>query len=188
MSISVRDFAYSSDCELHYSSFEPADEPPWEDETGEEDGEIAGSAVALFDFTPENDNEIGLTMGQIVWINYRYGQGWLVAEDDQGEIGLVPEEYVQLLESQQSEGQQWKSQQWKSDESEPEGEARQMYAELTERESDWEDEEVGEESGKGSVPRYTSRDDDDTTITTIDIGTDNLQTTDGTNLIKDLSI
>ncbi|ODV71938.1 adaptor protein NBP2, partial [Cyberlindnera jadinii NRRL Y-1542] len=55
-------------------------------------------AVALFDFTPENDNEIGLTMGQIVWINYRYGQGWLVAEDDQGEIGLVPEEYVQLLE------------------------------------------------------------------------------------------
>lgn len=179
MSISVRDFAYSSDCELHYSSFEPSDEPPWEDETGEEDDEITGSAVALFDFTPENDNEIALTMGQIVWINYRYGQGWLVAEDDEGEIGLVPEEYVQLLKSNESD---------ESNESEQEGEPKQMYAELTERESDWEDEEIGEEVPEGNVPRYTSRDDEDTTITTIDIGTDNLQTTDGTNLIKDLSI
>ncbi|ODV79727.1 uncharacterized protein CANTADRAFT_35391, partial [Suhomyces tanzawaensis NRRL Y-17324] len=52
-------------------------------------------AIALFDFTPENDNEVGLTAGQLIWISYRHGQGWLVAEDpESGENGLVPEEYV----------------------------------------------------------------------------------------------
>lgn len=60
--------------------------------------EIHGKAIALFDFIPENDNEVGLKEGQIIWISYRHGQGWLVAEDSKtGETGLVPEEYVQLV-------------------------------------------------------------------------------------------
>jgi hypothetical protein len=60
--------------------------------------EIHGRAIALFDFSPENDNEAPLREGQIIWISYRHGQGWLVAEDPaSGETGLVPEEYVQLL-------------------------------------------------------------------------------------------
>ncbi|CCH41709.1 Class E vacuolar protein-sorting machinery protein [Wickerhamomyces ciferrii] len=60
--------------------------------------EIHGKAIALFDFQPENDNEVALKEGQIIWISYRHGQGWLVAEDSQtGETGLVPEEYVQLV-------------------------------------------------------------------------------------------
>jgi len=60
--------------------------------------EIHGKAIALFDFTPENDNEVALKEGQIIWISYRHGQGWLVAEDSNtGETGLVPEEYVQLV-------------------------------------------------------------------------------------------
>lgn len=60
--------------------------------------EIHGRAVALFDFIPENDNEAPLKAGQIVWVSYRHGQGWLVAEDPHsGETGLVPEEYVQML-------------------------------------------------------------------------------------------
>lgn len=55
-------------------------------------------AVALFDFTPENDNEIALTEGQSVWITHRHGQGWLIAEDSElGKNGLVPEEYVDFL-------------------------------------------------------------------------------------------
>lgn len=55
-------------------------------------------AVALFDFTPENDNEIQLIEGQSVWISYRHGQGWLVAEDPEtGKNGLVPEEYVDFV-------------------------------------------------------------------------------------------
>ncbi|ODV64996.1 hypothetical protein HYPBUDRAFT_163750 [Hyphopichia burtonii NRRL Y-1933] len=60
--------------------------------------EINRKAIALFDFPPENDNEVGLTEGQIIWISYRHGQGWLVAEDpNSGENGLVPEEYVEII-------------------------------------------------------------------------------------------
>lgn len=63
--------------------------------------EIHGRAVALFDFVPENDNEAPLKEGQIIWVSYRHGQGWLVAEDPAtGETGLVPEEYVQLITSE----------------------------------------------------------------------------------------
>lgn len=60
--------------------------------------EINRRAVALFDFLPENDNEVALREGQVIWISYRHGQGWLVAEDpDTGENGLVPEEYVEIF-------------------------------------------------------------------------------------------
>ena len=33
-------------------------------------------ARAIFDFSAENDNEISLIEGQIIWISYRHGQGW----------------------------------------------------------------------------------------------------------------
>jgi len=57
-----------------------------------------GKAVALFDFERENENELPLVEGQIIWVSYRHGQGWLVAEDPKTqESGLVPEEYVRLL-------------------------------------------------------------------------------------------
>lgn len=60
--------------------------------------EINRKAIALFDFVPENDNEVRLTEGQVIWVSYRHGQGWLVAEDPEtGENGLVPEAYVDLL-------------------------------------------------------------------------------------------
>ena len=53
--------------------------------------EIHGRAVALFDFIPENENEAPLKEGQVIWVSYRHGQGWLVAEDPRtGETGLVP--------------------------------------------------------------------------------------------------
>jgi hypothetical protein len=57
-----------------------------------------GKAVALFDFTREHENELPLTEGQVIYVSYRHGQGWLVAEDPRtGENGLVPEEFVRLL-------------------------------------------------------------------------------------------
>lgn len=60
--------------------------------------------MALFDFQPENDNEVALTEGQVIWISYRHGQGWLVAEDpDSGENGLVPEEYVEIIYAEETE-------------------------------------------------------------------------------------
>ena len=62
------------------------------------DEEMHGKAVALFDFARESANEIPLKEGQIIWVSYRHGQGWLVAEDPKtGESGLVPEEFVRLL-------------------------------------------------------------------------------------------
>ncbi|KAL8988428.1 MAG: hypothetical protein Q9177_002500 [Variospora cf. flavescens] len=62
------------------------------------DEEMHGKAVALFDFARENENELPLFEGQVIWVSYRHGQGWLVAEDPKtGDKGLVPEEYVRLL-------------------------------------------------------------------------------------------
>lgn len=62
------------------------------------DEEMHGKAVALFDFQRENENELPLVEGQIIWVSYRHGHGWLVAEDPKTqESGLVPEEYVRLL-------------------------------------------------------------------------------------------
>ena len=62
------------------------------------DEEMHGKAVALFDFARENENELPLTEGQVIWVSYRHGQGWLVAEDPKTrDAGLVPEEYVRLL-------------------------------------------------------------------------------------------
>ena len=62
------------------------------------DEEMHGKAVALFDFERENENELPLSEGQVIWVSYRHGQGWLVAEDPKtGDAGLVPEEYVRLV-------------------------------------------------------------------------------------------
>lgn len=62
------------------------------------DEEMHGKAVALFDFTREHENELPLAEGQVIFISYRHGEGWLVAEDPKsGESGLVPEEFVRLL-------------------------------------------------------------------------------------------
>lgn len=65
---------------------------------GAADEEMHGKAVALFDFARENENELPLVEGQVIWVSYRHGQGWLVAQDPHThESGLVPEEYVRLL-------------------------------------------------------------------------------------------
>jgi hypothetical protein len=62
------------------------------------DEEMHGKAVALFDFERENENELPLVEGQIIWVSYRHGQGWLVAKDPKTqENGLVPEAYVRLF-------------------------------------------------------------------------------------------
>lgn len=62
------------------------------------DESYAGPSLALYEFKPENDNELALREGQIIQVGYRHGQGWLVAMNlETGEQGLVPEEYVRLL-------------------------------------------------------------------------------------------
>jgi hypothetical protein len=118
---SVRDFAYSDSHPLHKGAQPLLDSEDIDDglqdfehrdlgsdsSNGRDDDEslvgtysseeINRKAVALFDFVPENDNEVALKEGQLIWISYRHGQGWLVAEDPEtGENGLVPEEYVEV--------------------------------------------------------------------------------------------
>lgn len=83
--------------EYYNYKMETGDDDDDYDDNYEKD-EINCEARAIFDFQPENDNEIGLLEGQVIWISYRHGQGWLVAEDPEtGENGLVPEEYVELI-------------------------------------------------------------------------------------------
>ena len=56
-------------------------------------------AVALYEFTPENSNELPLVPEQLLIINYECGDGWLVAHDPfTGQTGLVPSEYIRILE------------------------------------------------------------------------------------------
>lgn len=126
----VRDFAYHDRHPLYYGvrpeeadpTPDPGDQPDQVDQNEDENNlesedneqergnikrtpdDIYRRAVALFDFEPENCNEARLVGGQVVWISYRHGQGWLVAENlETGETGLVPEEYVQVLPENESE-------------------------------------------------------------------------------------
>lgn len=108
----VRDFAYHASHPLHYGVKPPS--AVSENASEQEDNDVSASgstndiyrkAIALFDFEPENANEAALVEGQIVWICYRHGQGWLVAENlDTGETGLVPEEYVQVIPDDNDNG------------------------------------------------------------------------------------
>ncbi|CAR25105.1 adaptor protein NBP2 [Lachancea thermotolerans CBS 6340] len=108
--ISIKDFAYDKSNPLHFGYFGESSD----DEEGSEECEsdsrrqsivlpseyiVNRRAVALYDFVPENDNELELREGDVLFIGYRHGQGWLVAENaERTRTGLVPEEYVSLTE------------------------------------------------------------------------------------------
>lgn len=115
----IRDYAYPALNPLHHGAipddpkyFDLYDEqltqqlllfqdgPPWAEDlspTREFADEINQRAVALYPFEAENVNEIALVAGQEIYVRYRHGQGWLVAEDPgTGENGLVPEGYVRF--------------------------------------------------------------------------------------------
>ncbi|CAL9737137.1 NAP1-binding protein 2 [Monosporozyma servazzii] len=126
--ISVKDFAYDDGNPLHYGYFDDKDiidEPETQNvylETVPSTSEaidnndlndssrrqsvvlpndyiVNQKAIALYDFEPENDNELELKEGDVVFISYRHGQGWLVAENSKRtKTGLVPEEFVSFLE------------------------------------------------------------------------------------------
>lgn len=126
--ISIKDFAYDTSSPLHYGYFEEGEEKDEEQNQAEshyvheddydnedEDGIneaakrqsfimpnnyiVNQRAIALYNFEPENDNELGLQEGDVVFISYKHGQGWLVAEDEKRtHTGLVPEEFVSYLE------------------------------------------------------------------------------------------
>lgn len=114
--ISTKDFAYDQSNPLHHGYLQGAEDYYDEDDMcdGDEDSDdqdkrqsiilpndylINQLAVALYDFEPENDNELGLKEGDVVFISYRHGQGWLVAENqERTKTGLVPEDFVTYVE------------------------------------------------------------------------------------------
>ncbi|KAH7588468.1 SH3 domain [Nakaseomyces glabratus] len=128
--ISIKDYAYDESNALHYGYLEeeePGEAVQEHDNyagSDAEDGEdidgnhtdkrasvvmpqdyvVNQKAVALYDFEPENDNELGLKEGDVIFISYRHCQGWLVAQNDtQTKTGLVPEEFVSYLDSEESD-------------------------------------------------------------------------------------
>ncbi|KAF3932672.1 hypothetical protein ABW19_dt0202310 [Dactylella cylindrospora] len=72
---------YEDDSDEEYEGDESRYSKDYHFSIADPDEEMHGKAVALFDFTRENDNELELVEGQVIWVSYRHGQGWLVAED-----------------------------------------------------------------------------------------------------------
>uniref|UniRef100_A0A3B3RJD1 Sorting nexin n=1 Tax=Paramormyrops kingsleyae TaxID=1676925 RepID=A0A3B3RJD1_9TELE len=58
-------------------------------------------ALVLYDFTAEpGNNELTIKEGEMVTItNQNIGGGWIEARNSQGETGLVPEEYIEVRQS-----------------------------------------------------------------------------------------
>lgn len=72
----------------------------------------------------------------MIWILYRHGQGWLVAEEpESGENGLVPEEYVEILPDEDVED-------------EPRPFMPKLLRNIDGSESEWEDTDEDEEERK----------------------------------------
>ena len=117
--ISIKDYAYEDTNPLHYGYFDgDNEEDDMISDSSNTDNEynkrqsvtlpddyiVNQRAVALYDFEPENDNELKLAEGEIVFISYKHGQGWLVAENEsRSKTGLVPEEFVSYIQSEDGE-------------------------------------------------------------------------------------
>ncbi|KAJ2360818.1 HOG (high osmolarity glycerol) pathway protein, partial [Coemansia sp. RSA 2610] len=57
---------------------------------------ILGKARALYNFEAENPTELAFSENDVLFITYKQCDGWLVGyKGDQ--VGLIPENYVQLL-------------------------------------------------------------------------------------------
>ncbi|XP_028832602.1 sorting nexin-9a [Denticeps clupeoides] len=62
---------------------------------------MAGKAQVLYEFLAEpGNNELSVREGEIITIiNQNVGGGWIEAENSAGVVGLVPEDYVELVNS-----------------------------------------------------------------------------------------
>ncbi|KAL7871559.1 hypothetical protein SRHO_G00065420 [Serrasalmus rhombeus] len=67
---------------------------------------MATKAQVLYDFTAEpGNNELSVREGETITItNQSIGGGWIEAQNSRGEIGLVPEDYVELNKAQPLSG------------------------------------------------------------------------------------
>jgi len=54
--------------------------------------------VALFDFEPAKDDDLGFEEGDILTLRKKYSNGWWLAQDKQGQVGRVPSNFVEELD------------------------------------------------------------------------------------------
>ncbi|RUS21976.1 SH3 domain-containing protein [Jimgerdemannia flammicorona] len=99
--IYIRDFAHPNTSPLHYG-LPPSPSTPTSSQRSSralsEASDFTGrQARALYDFDAENPSECSFREGELIWVQYRQCPGWLVA-DVGDETGLVPENYVEILE------------------------------------------------------------------------------------------
>ncbi|KAH8548741.1 hypothetical protein BGW37DRAFT_163097 [Umbelopsis sp. PMI_123] len=97
--IVIRDYAYAPSHPMHRGiPLSPIIEPTRPiSEISLSSSEFTGrQARALYDFEPESESECAMRAGDIIWVQYRQCQGWLVA-DVGDETGLVPEEFVEWI-------------------------------------------------------------------------------------------
>ncbi|KAG2178028.1 hypothetical protein INT43_003281 [Umbelopsis isabellina] len=97
--IVIRDYAYPTSHPMHrgipLSPVVKATRPI--SEISLSSSEFTGrQARALYDFEPETESEIAMRAGDIVWVQYRQCEGWLVA-DVEDETGLIPEDFVEWI-------------------------------------------------------------------------------------------
>ncbi|KAJ2331418.1 HOG (high osmolarity glycerol) pathway protein [Coemansia sp. RSA 2673] len=115
----IRDFAYPPEDPRHEGKYAAAaveedggcgnDLDPWSSsESGgpgalADDGGIGatilGKARALYDFEAENPTELAFAENDTLYITYKQCDGWLVGYKG-NQVGLIPENYVELLESE----------------------------------------------------------------------------------------
>lgn len=63
------------------------------------------SCIALYDFQSSNRDELSLKEGQCIQlVGDGDGDGWVRAQSDDGSVGLIPENYIQVLEDSQNGG------------------------------------------------------------------------------------
>ncbi|CAB4412970.1 unnamed protein product [Rhizophagus irregularis] len=90
--IKIRDFAFPTDDPRHWG------QKIIEEEEEEEDSEYVNRrARALYDFVAENSSELSFHEGDILLVQCRQYDGWLMANLGE-ETGLIPENYVKLLD------------------------------------------------------------------------------------------
>ncbi|KAL0090674.1 hypothetical protein F4703DRAFT_1382546 [Phycomyces blakesleeanus] len=90
----VRDFGFPTTSPLHYGQSEKNRR---ESRISMISTRFTGCyARALYDFSPETEHEAGMKKGEVVWIQYKQCQGWLVADVRDGS-GLIPESYVEFV-------------------------------------------------------------------------------------------
>ncbi|ORX77398.1 SH3-domain-containing protein [Basidiobolus meristosporus CBS 931.73] len=87
--LKIRDFAYPPSDPRHWGEYVEEEE--------EEDDVESVQVRALYDFTAESPDELSFSEGDILNIQYKECEGWLVGYlEDQ--VGLIPENYVEFID------------------------------------------------------------------------------------------